>query len=63
MDDLPQLFRVYQILDLPYLMDDDRVAEEVLSGPFTTELRDLALADSGLSMWGSRSRCRVGGTR
>ncbi|TCT42826.1 TRAP transporter substrate-binding protein DctP [Martelella mediterranea] len=41
------LFPYLQILDLPYLMDDDRVAEEVLSGPFTTELRDLALADSG----------------
>ena len=41
------LFPYLQILDLPYLMNDDRVAEEVLSGPFTMELRDLALADSG----------------
>ena len=41
------LFPYLQVLDLPYLMNDDRVAEAVLSGPFTGELRDLALADSG----------------
>ncbi|WP_176086341.1 TRAP transporter substrate-binding protein DctP [Martelella sp. HB161492] len=41
------LFPYLQVLDLPYLMDDDRVAETVLSGPFATELRDLALQDSG----------------
>ena len=41
------LFPYLQVLDLPYIMNDDRVAEEVLEGPFTAELRDLALSDSG----------------
>jgi TRAP-type transport system periplasmic protein len=40
------LFPYIQVLDLPYLMSDDRVAEEVLSGDFVRELRALALADS-----------------
>ena len=40
------LFPYIQVLDLPYLMSDDRVAEEVLKGDFTRELRKLALADS-----------------
>ncbi|MFN7166093.1 MAG: TRAP transporter substrate-binding protein DctP [Pannonibacter sp.] len=40
------LFPYIQVLDLPYLMSDDRVAEEVLSGNFTRELRAKALADS-----------------
>lgn len=40
------LFPYIQVLDLPYLMSDDRVAEHVLSGDFVRELRDLALADS-----------------
>lgn len=40
------LFPYIQVLDLPYLMSSDRVAEEVLSGPFVRELRELMLADS-----------------
>ncbi|MFN3845309.1 MAG: TRAP transporter substrate-binding protein DctP [Paracoccaceae bacterium] len=40
------LFPYVQVLDLPYLMSDDRVAEEVLTGDFTRKLRGLALADS-----------------
>ena len=40
------LFPYIQVLDLPYLMSDDRVAEDVLSGDFVRELRALALADS-----------------
>jgi TRAP-type C4-dicarboxylate transport system substrate-binding protein len=35
------------VLDLPYLMADDRVAEAVLSGDFTRTMRDMALEDSG----------------
>ncbi|MCU0900433.1 MAG: TRAP transporter substrate-binding protein DctP, partial [Cypionkella sp.] len=41
------LFPYIQVLDLPYLMSDDRVAEEVLTGDFTRTLRSMALADSG----------------
>lgn len=41
------LFPYVQVLDLPYLMADDRVAEHVLSGEFTRTLRQMALADSG----------------
>ncbi|WP_420003824.1 TRAP transporter substrate-binding protein DctP [Arenibacterium sp. LLYu02] len=41
------LFPYVQVLDLPYLMSDDRVAEHVLSGDFTRTLRDMALEDSG----------------
>jgi TRAP-type C4-dicarboxylate transport system substrate-binding protein len=42
------LFPYIQVLDLPYLMSDDRVAEEVLTGTdFTATLRTMALADSG----------------
>ena len=40
------LFPYIQVLDLPYLMSDDRVAETVLSGDFTRKLREKALADS-----------------
>lgn len=41
------LFPYIQVLDLPYLMSDDRVAEEVLTGTdFTKILRTMALADS-----------------
>jgi len=37
-----------QVLDLPYLMSDDRVAEAVLTQTdFTKSLRAMALADSG----------------
>ncbi len=41
------IFPYVQVLDLPYLMADDRVAEHVLSGDFTRKVRDMALEDSG----------------
>jgi TRAP-type C4-dicarboxylate transport system substrate-binding protein len=41
------LFPYVQVLDLPYLMADDRVAEHVLSGDFTRTVRSMALEDSG----------------
>ncbi len=41
------LFPYVQVLDLPYVMTDDRIAESVLSGDFTRTMRDMALADSG----------------
>lgn len=40
------IFPYVQVLDLPYLMADDRVAEKVLSGDFTRKVRDMALEDS-----------------
>ena len=41
-------FPYVQVLDLPYLMRDDRVAEAVLTdSDFTKTMRDLILADSG----------------
>ncbi|NBB46863.1 C4-dicarboxylate ABC transporter substrate-binding protein [Rhizobium sp. CRIBSB] len=40
------LFPYIQVLDLPYLMSDDRVAEAVLTGDFTRKLRERALTDS-----------------
>ncbi|MCC1491994.1 TRAP transporter substrate-binding protein DctP [Cognatishimia sp. F0-27] len=41
------IFPYVQVLDLPYLMSDDRVAEHVLSGDFTRKMRAMALEDSG----------------
>ncbi len=41
------IFPYIQVLDLPYLMADDRVAEAVLSGPFTRTMRDMAMETSG----------------
>ncbi len=41
------IFPYVQVLDLPYLMSDDRVAEAVLSGPFLREMRTAALETSG----------------
>lgn len=41
------LFPYVQVLDLPYLMADDRIAEHVLSGDFTRTMRQMALEDSG----------------
>ncbi len=41
------IFPYIQVLDLPYLMSDDRVAETVLSGEFVRQMRDMALEDSG----------------
>ena len=40
-------FPYVQVLDLPYLMSGDRVAEAVLSGDFTRTLRSMILKDSG----------------
>jgi len=40
------IFPYVQVLDLPYLMSNDRVAEAVLSGDFTRKMREMALADS-----------------
>jgi TRAP-type C4-dicarboxylate transport system substrate-binding protein len=40
------IFPYVQVLDLPYLMSDDRVAEHVLSGDFVRTMRDMALEDS-----------------
>ncbi|MCB1427440.1 MAG: TRAP transporter substrate-binding protein DctP, partial [Notoacmeibacter sp.] len=41
------IFPYVQVLDLPYLMADDRFAEDVLSGDFTRKVREMALSDSG----------------
>src|SRR5210317_257817 len=41
------IFPYVQVLDLPYLMADDRIAEHVLSGDFTRTMRGMALEDSG----------------
>ena len=41
------IFPYVQVLDLPYLMADDRVAEHVLSGDFTRTVRKMALDNSG----------------
>lgn len=40
------IFPYVQVLDLPYLMADDRVAEAVLQGDFVRTMRDMALEDS-----------------
>ena len=40
------IFPYVQVLDLPYLMANDRVAENVLAGDFTRKMREMALADS-----------------
>ncbi|MCJ8339091.1 MAG: TRAP transporter substrate-binding protein DctP [Pseudomonadales bacterium] len=40
------MYPYVQVLDLPYLLTDDRVAESVLSGNFTREMRKAILKDS-----------------
>ena len=40
------IFPYVQVLDLPYLMANDRVAEGVLTGDFTRKMREMALARS-----------------
>ena len=40
------IFPYVQVLDLPYLMADDRVAEHVLQSDFVRTMRDMALEDS-----------------
>ena len=41
------IFPYVQVLDLPYLMASDRVAESVLTGDFTRTMRSMALETSG----------------
>ncbi len=41
------VFPYVQVLDLPYLMANDRIAEEVLTGDFTRKVREMVLNDSG----------------
>ena len=40
------MFPYVQVLDLPYVLSDDRVAEAVFEGDFTREMRAAILADS-----------------
>ncbi|WP_022954367.1 TRAP transporter substrate-binding protein DctP [Leucothrix mucor] len=40
------MYPYVQVLDLPYILRDDRVAETVLAGDFTREMRKAILADS-----------------
>lgn len=40
------IFPYVQVLDLPYLMSGDRVAENVMRGDFVRKMREMALADS-----------------
>jgi len=40
-------FPELQVLDLPYMMDNDAVAEEVLTGPFLNVLRQYVLEKGG----------------
>lgn len=40
------MYPYVQVLDLPYLLRDDRVAEAVLTGDFTRKMRDAILSDS-----------------
>lgn len=41
------MYPYVQVLDLPYVLRDDRIAEEVFTGDFTRELRKQILEDSG----------------
>ena len=41
------LFPAGQVMDLPYLFRDDRVAECVFDGPFVNQLRDGVLKEAG----------------
>jgi TRAP-type C4-dicarboxylate transport system substrate-binding protein len=45
------IFPYVQVLVLPYLMADDRIAEHVLSGDFTRTMLDMALELSGGTIW------------
>ena len=40
------VFPYVQVLDLPYLMADDRIAEDVMQGDFVRTMRQMALKDS-----------------
>jgi len=41
------IFPAGQVMDLPYMFRDDRVAECVFDGPFVSQLRDAVLEDIG----------------
>ena len=41
------VFPYVQVLDLPYLMADDRIAEDVMQSDFVRTVRSMALKDSG----------------
>jgi len=43
-------FPEIQVLDLPYMFDNDREVERVYSGPFVGELRDAILAKTGMRL-------------
>ena len=44
------VFPYVQVLDLPYLMSDDRIAEDVLKSDFVRTMRKMALKDSNDSI-------------
>ena len=44
------LFPAIQVLDLPYMFDDDRVVETVFAGPFLGELRQAIIGRTGLRL-------------
>ena len=44
------VFPYVQVLDLPYLMADDRIAEDVMQGDFVRTMRKMALKDSNDSI-------------
>ena len=47
-EDVAPLFPEIRILDVPYLLEDDAVADRVFSGPFYARLRDALLDRTGL---------------
>ena len=48
------VFPYVQVLDLPYLMADDRIAEDVMQGDFVRTMRKMALKDSQFSSMGEK---------
>ncbi len=44
------VFPYVQVLDLPYLMADDRIAEDVMQSDFVRTMRKMALKDSSNSI-------------
>ena len=44
------VFPYVQVLDLPYLMANDRIAEDVMQGDFVRTMRKMALKDSNDSI-------------
>jgi tripartite ATP-independent transporter DctP family solute receptor len=47
---LANQFPEIQVLDLPYLFNDDETVEQLFSGPFFDEVRDAILARTGLRL-------------